>query len=145
MSQSPAPPTPGSTPPHTPSDFEQSSSTCRTSSPTASSNHERVVRPAEEEFKSPRFLRSSVSEPLPSSPTKDSTNRRASPGGTFGDQKRLSHHSANRRCGEEDRVLKPHSHHGHTNIHTGCGRHGDDWLFGGLSLVEVVRKMFWRK
>lgn len=28
------------------------------------------------------------------------------------------------------------------NVHTECGRHSDDWLFGGFSMANVV-KMFW--
>ena len=28
--------------------------------------------------------------------------------------------------------------HRHTNVYTECGRHSDDWLFGGLGLGDVV-------
>jgi hypothetical protein len=28
---------------------------------------------------------------------------------------------------------KRHSSSDHTNVYTECGRHGDDWLFGGIS------------
>ena len=30
------------------------------------------------------------------------------------------------------------------NVYTECGRHGDDWLFGGFSLSETM-KMLWEK
>ena len=34
-----------------------------------------------------------------------------------------------------------HSNEGKTNLYTECGRHSDEWLFGGLSVAGVVRKM----
>ncbi|KAE9364333.1 hypothetical protein N431DRAFT_431205 [Stipitochalara longipes BDJ] len=39
-----------------------------------------------------------------------------------------------------------HIHHAspdHTNVHTECGRHGDDWLFGGWNLGQVFRGLIW--
>jgi hypothetical protein len=30
------------------------------------------------------------------------------------------------------------------NVYTECGRHGDDWLFGGFSVSGTV-KMLWEK
>jgi len=30
------------------------------------------------------------------------------------------------------------------NVHTECGRHGDDWLFGGFS-VAGMKGLFWKK
>ncbi|KAF8860893.1 hypothetical protein BDZ45DRAFT_292243 [Acephala macrosclerotiorum] len=30
----------------------------------------------------------------------------------------------------------------HINVHTECGRHSDDWLFGGLSLSDIARWLF---
>jgi hypothetical protein len=30
----------------------------------------------------------------------------------------------------------------HTNVHTVCGRHGDEWLFNGFSVTEAVKKMW---
>ena len=30
---------------------------------------------------------------------------------------------------------------GKTNLYTECGRHGDDWLFGGFSLGSAVRRI----
>lgn len=41
-----------------------------------------------------------------------------------------------------------HWHHArqeHVNLHTECGRHGDEWLFGGWSLMEVVRGLLRRR
>jgi hypothetical protein len=32
---------------------------------------------------------------------------------------------------------KRHSSSSHANVYTECGRHGDDWLFGGIS--DVVK------
>jgi len=34
-----------------------------------------------------------------------------------------------------------HSNEGKTNVYTACGRHSDEWLFGGFSVAGVVRKM----
>ncbi|KAH8776052.1 hypothetical protein F5882DRAFT_161213 [Hyaloscypha sp. PMI_1271] len=45
---------------------------------------------------------------------------------------------------DEDGVT--HLHHAspnHTNVHTECGRHSDEWLFGGLSLAEVLKGLVW--
>ncbi|KAN0099420.1 hypothetical protein V8E51_013195 [Hyaloscypha variabilis] len=39
-----------------------------------------------------------------------------------------------------------HIHHAspdHTNVHTECGRHGDDWLFGGWNLGQVIKGLIW--
>jgi hypothetical protein len=30
-------------------------------------------------------------------------------------------------------------------VHTECGRHGDDWLFGGLSLVRLFGGLIGRR
>ena len=35
-----------------------------------------------------------------------------------------------------------HYHETHVNVHTECGRHGDDWLFGGWSMGGVVKRVF---
>jgi len=40
-----------------------------------------------------------------------------------------------------------HGHHDewrrrHTNAHSECGRHTDDWLFGGFSIKESLKKWF---
>jgi hypothetical protein len=34
-----------------------------------------------------------------------------------------------------------HSNEGKINVHTECGRHSDEWLFGGFSVAGAVRKM----
>ncbi len=49
---------------------------------------------------------------------------------------------------EEEEEQKPtmtkrHSTLGHTNVYTECGRHGDDWLFGGIS--DAVKTVFGKK
>jgi hypothetical protein len=36
---------------------------------------------------------------------------------------------------------KRHSSGHHVNVHTECGRHGDDWLFNGFSVKENMEKM----
>jgi hypothetical protein len=33
----------------------------------------------------------------------------------------------------------------HVNLHTECGRHGDEWLFGGWSLMGVVKGVLGRR
>lgn len=35
-----------------------------------------------------------------------------------------------------------HHHETHINVHTECGRHGDDWLFGGWNVGGVVKRVF---
>lgn len=34
-----------------------------------------------------------------------------------------------------------HSNEGKVNVHTECGRHSDEWLFGGFSVAGAVRKI----
>lgn len=46
---------------------------------------------------------------------------------------------------ERDRITKRHSNPSHINIYTECGRHSDDWLFGGFSMIEAVKRMFEKK
>lgn len=38
-----------------------------------------------------------------------------------------------------------HFHETHANVYTECGRHGDDWLFGGWSVGGVVKRVLGRK
>lgn len=43
---------------------------------------------------------------------------------------------------------QPHSRRpemSHMNVYTQCGRHGDDWLFGGFSVSQTVKRMWDRK
>ncbi|EKD14662.1 uncharacterized protein L3040_000186 [Drepanopeziza brunnea f. sp. 'multigermtubi'] len=52
-----------------------------------------------------------------------------------------------RRSGSGEPKLKPsrrHSSHdpSKVNVYTECGRHGDDWLFGGFSVAGAVRKLW---
>ncbi|KAH6713675.1 hypothetical protein BKA61DRAFT_575662 [Leptodontidium sp. MPI-SDFR-AT-0119] len=48
----------------------------------------------------------------------------------------------------ESRDSKPSRRHSHDpakiNGYTTCGRHGDDWLFGGFSVSGAVKKL-WEK
>lgn len=44
---------------------------------------------------------------------------------------------------EDGRTLKK-AHH-HTNVYTECGRHSNDWLFGGISVTQTVKGMIWHK
>lgn len=40
-------------------------------------------------------------------------------------------------------ITKRHSSSSHTNLYTECGRHGDDWLFGGITdAVKSVKTVF---
>ncbi len=32
-----------------------------------------------------------------------------------------------------------------TNGYTECGRHSNDWLFGGISFTEIGKKMLFKK
>lgn len=38
-----------------------------------------------------------------------------------------------------------HSHESHTNVYTECGRHSDDWLFGGISVMEAMKRVWGRR
>jgi hypothetical protein len=44
---------------------------------------------------------------------------------------------------EPPALTKRHSIPGSANVYTECGRHGDDWLFGGIS--DTVKSMFSKK
>lgn len=46
------------------------------------------------------------------------------------------------RAEQSCRIMKKHSYLSHTDIYTGCGRHGDNWLFGGPSMTEMVKPIF---
>jgi hypothetical protein len=41
-----------------------------------------------------------------------------------------------------DKVKKGHSHKRNMNGYTECGRHSNDWLFGGFSASETVKKLW---
>jgi len=46
---------------------------------------------------------------------------------------------------KKDGIKRRHSSNdAHTNVYTECGRHSDDWLFGGFSVSGVVKKI-WQK
>ncbi|KAF7950525.1 hypothetical protein EAE96_007807 [Botrytis aclada] len=45
---------------------------------------------------------------------------------------------------KKDGVKRRHSSNEHANVYTECGRHSDDWLFGGFSVTDAVKKM-WHK
>ncbi|PMD64362.1 uncharacterized protein K444DRAFT_304427 [Hyaloscypha bicolor E] len=63
------------------------------------------------------------------------------------DQKRHSQHSATSASTskQEERGSVRKKHHSHKNIYTECGRHGDDWLLGGFSVTETVKRMLGKK
>jgi hypothetical protein len=95
----------------------------------------------------------SLSDPLPSNPSRRFSNahrRSKSAIDTPVEHKvRLNHLRISAASdGEEEeeeeraRITKRHSHPSHINIYTECGRHGDDWLFGGFSVIEAVRRIF---
>jgi hypothetical protein len=48
--------------------------------------------------------------------------------------------------GRSDKMDKArrHSHESKINGYTECGRHGDDWLFGGFSVSDSVKKLWER-
>jgi hypothetical protein len=40
-------------------------------------------------------------------------------------------------------ISKRNSSSSHVNVYTECGRHGDDWLFGGITdAVKTVKGVF---
>ncbi|TGO54378.1 hypothetical protein BCON_0108g00240 [Botryotinia convoluta] len=45
---------------------------------------------------------------------------------------------------KKDGVKRRHSSNEHANVYTECGRHSDDWLFGGFSVTDAVKKI-WHK
>ncbi|KAE8449344.1 hypothetical protein EG329_008245 [Mollisiaceae sp. DMI_Dod_QoI] len=46
---------------------------------------------------------------------------------------------------EHERLSKRTSNDTHLNAHSECGRHSDDWLFGGASVVGAVKWLLGRK
>ncbi|KAH8597916.1 hypothetical protein B0O99DRAFT_592461 [Bisporella sp. PMI_857] len=44
-----------------------------------------------------------------------------------------------------DGMKRRHSSEARMNVHTECGRHSDDWLFGGFSVTGAVKKLSRRK
>ncbi|ESZ90113.1 hypothetical protein SBOR_9506 [Sclerotinia borealis F-4128] len=51
----------------------------------------------------------------------------------------------NRGKGEKkDSGKRRHSNNEHANVYTECGRHSDDWLFGGFSVSGAMKKI-WQK
>ncbi|KAE9380512.1 hypothetical protein N431DRAFT_432787 [Stipitochalara longipes BDJ] len=42
------------------------------------------------------------------------------------------------------KAKRRHSHESKVNNYTECGRHGDDWLFGGFSVSDSVKKLWER-
>ena len=45
----------------------------------------------------------------------------------------------------KDPMKRRHTVDPRVNIHTECGRHGDDWLFGGWNLGDTVKKIWDKK
>jgi hypothetical protein len=48
------------------------------------------------------------------------------------------------RSDKRDKAKRRHSHESKINGYTECGRHGDDWLFGGFSVSDSVKKLLER-
>jgi len=46
---------------------------------------------------------------------------------------------------KKEKARRRHSHENHVNVYTECGRHSDDWLFGGFSVGNAVKKMWEKK
>ncbi|ATZ56715.1 hypothetical protein BCIN_13g05470 [Botrytis cinerea B05.10] len=60
-------------------------------------------------------------------------------------QRAGSGNGGRRRGGEKkEGVKRRHSSNEHANVYTECGRHSDDWLFGGFSVTDAVKKI-WQK
>lgn len=99
------------------------------------------------------FSRRSLSDPLPSNPSRRFSNAHESSkiatDVTVEHKVPLNHPGRSATSyGEErrrDRITKRHSLPSHANVYTECGRHGDDWLFGGFSVIEAVKRMFQKK
>jgi hypothetical protein len=97
-----------------------------------------------------------VSDPYPPpSPASRSTPTRASSGdvpmsaGYVDSSLRFlkgsaSDKSPSSRSQPGDKTKRRHSHEPKVNGYTECGRHGDDWLFGGFSVSGSVKKLWER-
>lgn len=48
------------------------------------------------------------------------------------------------KAGKKDGVKRRHSGNERANVYTQCGRHSDDWLFGGFSVSGAVKRI-WQK
>jgi hypothetical protein len=97
------------------------------------------------------FSRRSFSDPLRSNASRRCSNNphesSETATGVTGKQEGRSQHSVMSATsggeeGERCPIAKRHSHPNHNNIYTECGRHGDDWLFGGFSVTGAVKQMF---
>jgi hypothetical protein len=49
------------------------------------------------------------------------------------------------RQGPDQGSTRRHRHQPKMNLYTECGRHSDEWLFGGFSVSDAVRKIWERK
>ena len=48
--------------------------------------------------------------------------------------------------GANEKLKRRHSHDPNkVNRYTECGRHSDEWLFGGFSVSDAVRKLWEKK
>jgi len=143
--------TPSSSAPSTPSDSENPSLP-RATFDVTSCLPKGSSKSSTLQFEPPRFSQRSASDPLPSTASQrfsDSHKSSSGAASVAADEKRRSQHLAiSTPTGEgEERgsITKRHSYHSHTNVYTECGRHSDDWLFGGFSVVETVKRMFKKK
>jgi hypothetical protein len=47
--------------------------------------------------------------------------------------------------GPDQKTKRRYSHEPKVNLYTECGRHSDDWLFGGFALSDAVKKIWGKK
>jgi hypothetical protein len=57
---------------------------------------------------------------------------------------RSSTSSTTAKSSDSGRIKKTHSEDFHKNAYTECGRHSDDWLFGGVSVTKTLKGL-WEK
>ncbi|KAN0119894.1 hypothetical protein V8E51_002102 [Hyaloscypha variabilis] len=114
--------------------------------------------PADQSFAQPPLSPPyrTVSSPYPASPAQRGTATRASSGEvpksagyTDGGLRFLKSSNGDKSpsSSRNDKLAKAkrrHSHESKINNYTECGRHGDDWLFGGFSVSESVKKLWER-
>lgn len=114
-----------------------SNSKSESSNGTESRSHATPSPPPQQRASRASERKESPRRSLPASPARSLNTQHTPP---------VQKHSKTEMVEDEDGVVHlHHSHPDHTNVHTECGRHGDDWLFGGFSLVEVFRGLFSRK
>jgi hypothetical protein len=140
---------PSSTPP-TPPESSNSFLPRATSDSASCLPEAQKYKPASQRLEPLPFSQRSHSDPLPSNLSRRFNKTKGPSKGATDvavEHEVLSKHAglSPTSCGVEgdrDKIMKRHSHPCHINRHTECGRHGDDWLFGGFSVVELVKRIF---